>query len=232
MSENIEIPERDIAVRVLRFYTDYKTGPKDEGARRLLDASGQFIPVDFVEYTFKGAAQFSAVNVPISHISKEGKNGEVAIAWRVIRPLYEAWKSGQTPVESGTPITAWPGLQQSQVDILHGFGVKTVEDLATLSDGPLSRIPLPGMRDIKKAAGRFLELRKDSAAEQRIANAEAETASLKEQMAALMRKLEPSAGPDDDADVDMTDVAEPAPRKKPGRPPKATVLQALEGTAA
>lgn len=53
---------------------------------------------------------------------------------------YRRFKSGQAQATTGTPLDKWPGLLKSQVLELNYFGVKTVEQLAQVSDDNLSRI--------------------------------------------------------------------------------------------
>lgn len=64
---------------------------------------------------------------------------------------YEAWKeSGQQPV-SGTPLDQWPAVTRAQVAELAYFNVKTVEQLASMSDGNAMGIgPITSLRQKAK----------------------------------------------------------------------------------
>lgn len=54
---------------------------------------------------------------------------------------YRAWRSGQHEAQSsGTPLSAWPGVTRAQVEELAYFHVRTVEQLAELSDGNAQNI--------------------------------------------------------------------------------------------
>jgi hypothetical protein len=46
---------------------------------------------------------------------------------------YEAWKKGLTEPVSGTPLSEWPGVTRSQVEMLAFHNCRTVEHLAGLS---------------------------------------------------------------------------------------------------
>ena len=69
---------------------------------------------------------------------------------------YEAWKLGQTPPESGTPLTTWPALSPAQVKNWQQIGIRTVEELAEANEETLSAYGM-GSRDMKARAGLFLE---------------------------------------------------------------------------
>jgi hypothetical protein len=59
--------------------------------------------------------------------------------------MYAAFQSGNTPVDSGTPLSEWPPMNGSAMRELQYLGFKTVEQLAAASDdvkrklGPLSK---------------------------------------------------------------------------------------------
>jgi hypothetical protein len=59
--------------------------------------------------------------------------------------MYAAFQSGNTPVDSGTPLSEWPPMNGSAMRELQYLGFKTVEQLAATSDevkrklGPLSK---------------------------------------------------------------------------------------------
>lgn len=68
---------------------------------------------------------------------------------------YEAWKLGQTPPESGTPLTTWPALSPAQVKNWQQISIRTVEELAEANEETLSAYGM-GSRDMKARAGLFL----------------------------------------------------------------------------
>lgn len=65
---------------------------------------------------------------------------------------YAAFKAGNEPVESGTPLSEWPALSATVVKELQYFGIKTVEQLAEATDAAKSKLG---------TAGRFVKMAKD-----------------------------------------------------------------------
>jgi hypothetical protein len=127
---------------------------------------------------------------------------------------YESWKKGNDVPLVGTPIQNWPQLTVSQVRNLQSLGVRTVEDMATLSDVGLQKVGM-GARKLQDDARKFLSLAQAAADvgqldELREANAnkdlllaqQAESiATLQAQMAELLKPKEP-------------EVVEEAPRRR------------------
>jgi hypothetical protein len=100
---------------------------------------------------------------------------------------YEA-KSEQ-PVE-GTPLVEWPGLTRSQVEELAFFGIKTVEDLAAVSDSQAQKFM--GIQKLKARAKAYLA-EADKQAPFEMMREENEL--LKNRIAALEAQLSGETGP-------------------------------------
>ncbi len=107
---------------------------------------------------------------------------------------YRNWKA--TGVSdgafSGTPLKEWPQVSRSQCEELSFFGVKTVEQLANVSDGNLRNIgPLLALRE---KARDYIAAAKQGApvAQMRdeLAARDSEIALLKEQMKQVMAQAE------------------------------------------
>lgn len=110
---------------------------------------------------------------------------------------YQAWKTGgDQHATTGTPLSvwAWPGITRSTVEELKYFRCYTVEQLAGLQDGVLSRLG-PGYLKLREEARAWLKSAETSAPlsklqgendelKARLASAEA---MLKEQGATLAR---------------------------------------------
>jgi hypothetical protein len=66
---------------------------------------------------------------------------------------YAAFKAGIEPPEDGIPIEQWPILNKSMVRELRYLNIRTVEDLAGMSDATLQRVGIGGnrLRDLAKA---------------------------------------------------------------------------------
>lgn len=119
--------------------------------------------------------------------------------WAQIEPAYLAWKQGHEVPDNGIPIGAWPALNADEAEALRTAGLRTVEDIASLSEDRLARPILPRMRDLKRQAALFLDGRSKAALEDAIRK-------LEEQNAAMLEML--------------AERQEDAPKRGPGRPRK------------
>lgn len=130
----------------------------------------------------------------------------MAARWSQIEPHYNAFREGRADVHiDGTPLGAWPGLIQEQVEILRMSGIRSVEEVASLTDSQLDKVRLPNMRDLRKQAGLFLENSVAAVAAEREAKKDAMLEAMAEKLAAMEALLEEQTAPQ-------------APRR--GRPPK------------
>ncbi len=70
---------------------------------------------------------------------------------------YNAWKLGQTLPERGIPLGAWPAIMPKVADQLRMAGVRSVEDVAELTEQAKSRLGHIGnLGDLIKQAKLFL----------------------------------------------------------------------------
>lgn len=75
---------------------------------------------------------------------------------------YAAWKaSGGNNAVIGTPLDAWPGVSRAQVEELKYFNVRTVEELASLSDTNCQKFA--GIVSIRQRARDFVAAAKGEA---------------------------------------------------------------------
>lgn len=133
--------------------------------------------------------------------------------WTSIGPAYEAWQKGLEIPAEGTPLAAWSGVTRDQADALRKAGVFTIEDLASLEDNKLQRIPLPNAREMRGLAKRFLDNGEDVNTAERLNDLEAKNTALQEQLEAAMQLLEEQAG---------------ASQRGPGRPKKQEAAEVTE----
>lgn len=72
---------------------------------------------------------------------------------------YAAFKAGQEPPLSGTPLTEWPTskMTPSKVQELAYFNIRTVEDLASVTDAALQKMGM-GSYELRATAQKFLEV--------------------------------------------------------------------------
>lgn len=124
--------------------------------------------------------------------------------WDVIEPAYNKWKQGQEIPEHGTPLTSWNGASNHQVEMLRSHGVRTVEDLANVTDGNLQRME-PGTRFLRDAARRWVEDSDKRDVVTALAEKDVEIEALKAQMAEVLALV-------------GKDNAEEPVKRRPGRP--------------
>jgi len=80
---------------------------------------------------------------------------------------YARFKNAQEQVvHDGTPLALWPGINGSLVEELKYLNIFTVEQLATLADTHVSKIPMG--QTFKRKAAEFVEASKDAAALNRL----------------------------------------------------------------
>jgi hypothetical protein len=180
-------------IRVIQFRTEYRPGKE---------------PLDWVEFTSSDAVNDSGqamhttwevvkrIMPPEDIPNDDGgfKMAAMRSQWNQIGPAYESWKSGEEAPESGTPIAAWAGVNTDQAAALRGVGIKTVEAMAAVSEGILSKPILPNMRELKRQAAMWLEGQSSAALAAQIAELQAQNAAMLEMLA------ERAAEADDEAE--------------------------------
>lgn len=192
---------------IKKFWTDYR--PKKDGSIR---------EVDMVEYSPIGSIQKTSIPKSIKEISSviplEGKgahNPAVLMAharWNAIKPYYEAWKAGREVPVDGTPLAVWSGLTPEQAELFKMKGVKTVEQIAALTDTHKQSMGIPGLHGIIDNAKRFLTAQEKSVVTDALVKKDAEIAALTAQMAELIEMVKEAKSGD-----------APAVKRR-GRPPK------------
>lgn len=75
---------------------------------------------------------------------------------------WRQFQEGQEQIGTGTPLKEWALISPAQIMMLIGMGVKTVEQLADVSDVNLSNLGM-GARDLRTKAQTWLEQAKDGA---------------------------------------------------------------------
>lgn len=94
---------------------------------------------------------------------------------------YAKFKQQQEQVaHDGTPLNLWPGINGSLVEELKYLNIFTVEQLATLSDTHVAKIPRG--HEFKRKAAEFVQATKDAAAVNKL---QAELAERDDKIAAL-----------------------------------------------
>lgn len=130
-----------------RFYVRYVSDEKNPGVTQ---------SVEMVLFAKKGQHIMTGQKTPM-RITQARKDKQI---WAVIEPYYEAWKKGQeTPVD-GTPLGAWPGLAPEQAERLRMMRVRSVEDVAAMTDADVDNFGMGGLL-LRQNARAFVEMKKD-----------------------------------------------------------------------
>jgi len=151
---------------------------------------------EFVRIITPGAAR----SIPCEEVTDEHKR-----RWP---RSYEAFKANMEEPTTGLPLEKWPGMTPAVVANLKALHIRTVEDLASVLDPVLEDIGMGGLH-LRKRAQDYLAAA-NSAQPLAEANARAERA---EQALADMEARY--------ADLASRVSEIEAPRRGPGRPPKA-----------
>lgn len=193
-----------LPITVHRFYTVYEDDPKKPGTMR---------ERDMVEYGPIGQGARTRCCERIDVLSKINKvsganpaSQAAQVLWAHIKPRYEAWKDNQELPETGTPLAAWNHLTPTQAEFLRTNGIRSVEDVAQLTDIHIQQFKIHNLRSIIEAAKQFVgskDVNKNSA----------ELAAANETIAALSARVDQMA--------EMLAGKTEEVKRKPGRPPKA-----------
>ena len=120
---------------------------------------------------------------------------------------YARFKAGARQQSSGTPLSEWGRIAQSQVKELEYLNVFTVEDLANCDDSFVSRFGMGGRELIVKAKA-FLDSTKGTAAVQNYAvendRMKARMAELEEKLALLAAQADSSKDDPEEAEAKMS----------------------------
>jgi hypothetical protein len=215
---------------VKRFFKKYVQDPTD-AAKVIEKVMVEFGPTGQLDRTLIVASVDS-----LFRTQDIGDNANLAVQnaheradW--LRPYYEAYMRGEEAPVQGTPLSAWAGLRPEQVEVLKLSGLKTVEDVAAMTETHLTSIKLPALREIKGQAQHFLDSADQTRFAAKLAEKDEQVALLKaenmerdEQIRALGEQVKQlaelalgKARDEDEVDPD----AVPAEKRRPGRPAKA-----------
>lgn len=99
---------------------------------------------------------------------------------------YRQFKEDQEQIGDGVPLDQWPAIDPATLMNLRGVGLRTVQDLAGVSDVSLKNIGM-GAAALRTKAQAFLDEKVNGA---ELSRALAENATLKDQMAVMNRTME------------------------------------------
>lgn len=101
------------------------------------------------------------------------------------RGVFAAHEKGEKEGSSGTPLSQWPLMTQSQVEEMKYLGFHTVENVAEAHDGVLGKFP--GLRAMQEKAKLYLEQASGGAPLERLAK---ENEGLKSQAEVQQRTIQ------------------------------------------
>jgi len=171
-------------------------------------------PVDWVLLAPRGETQQStqtwhrvAKLMPPEDPSRELEDSPTFQAMKarwenVVGPAYEAYSKGNEIPVSGIPLAAWSAVSAEQAGILKGLGIRTVEDVAEMSDGMIQKAPLPNMRELKGMARKYLDSQDIVDTQSKLEEAEKRIAVMEEMLAEQQPKRRgrpPKVKPESDA---------------------------------
>lgn len=190
---------------VLKFYVDYKervTLEWDHSAQppRIIKKEVTKVPVEMAMIGPRGNTNKTATPWRIKDLMRTlpPEPGAPSM-WDQVKPLYEAWKAGQEMPNRGTPLAALGTLMEEDIEALHQHQIRSIEDLASITDGQMPDIRVYNLRSKRDQARAWVDT-----ADTR--NTASELATLREQLATLQAALQ---GRDN--------IEEPV-KRKPGRP--------------
>ncbi len=176
--------------------------------------------------------QLGSVDSIVWEVEKWFANNELEVKAERLNPAHDAyyreayrrWKAGQEEPVEGTPIKSWPVISPAQVGLLLSIGIRTVEDLSTLTDEGVKRIGMGGV-DFKNKAKAWLAASQDkgkltqemSALQRKNDVLEGSVANLTAQVEELKKMLEKPPAQEKGVTIDASDLLEdeiPKPRKR------------------
>jgi hypothetical protein len=176
-----------MSIRVLEFKTEFK------------GVGEAATSVEWVRYAPVGSIQNTATWARIKDLKpdKAFRNDDEGlqlqaqrIRWSFIEPAYDAWKSGEELPTTGTALAAWPGISADVAEAFKRGGVKTIEEVAGLTDVVLGRLAVPNARSYVAQAKLFLESVDKSEMADRMDKKDREMQQLREELLAAKELLE------------------------------------------
>jgi hypothetical protein len=110
--------------------------------------------------------------------------------WDQIQKALAAWQEGHEIPTEGVPLAAWSGLNPAQASAFKSLGLKTVEQIADMPEGFITRVQLPNVRQIKLQAQAFMQSFEGSQTANRIAALEEQNEGLADELRDARRELQ------------------------------------------
>jgi hypothetical protein len=239
-----------VNIRVVRFYS------KDVLKKVDGKETGELTTEDWVEYGPPGAIDRTCTPEAIRRLARAREPGPDDSQvmrmgwdlWQTIKPQYETWKRGEELPIEGTPLSAWTGARREHVEVFKKHGLRTVEEIAGMNDAMMTRVQLPGLRELKMQAQRFLAASDQNKVAAQLKNKDDQIAALAANQEAMQEQIRALLGqkPEESVKARVAENEEmmtglqvihdrdpraehmhytadqppyAAPKRKPGRPP-------------
>ena len=176
-------------IRVLKFETRYSKGKEHDWVL--------YAPAHNIKdcQTWERVDRITPPEEEMERDNRGTKMFHMKAVWSFIGPRYEAWKGGNEIPEDGTPLSSWAGVDVGQVGEFKKADVRTVEDLATLTDGALDRVALPRVRYLREQAKKYIESQGATELAQEVADTKEQLSAAMELMAEMKAEMEAANAP-------------------------------------
>ncbi len=165
-----------------------------------------FDNVIFAEISAGGHGAKSTVVHECERKKPDGTIIKHPVYYRRYQTIIEQYKSGQTDIGVGTPLTMLPGMDAAKMATLKASGVHFIETLAQVPDS-MQISGMMGFHELRGNAKKFIDLREKNAPMVKMDAIEKELRAENERLQRQMQEL-----------IDR--LGEPEPRRKPGPKPK------------
>jgi hypothetical protein len=144
----------------------------------------------------------------IESIAERARKGSFNPEWaRHFRESYKAWQEGNALPEFGTPLKTWPCLSPARIEMYLRANVRTVEDLAALTEEGIKNCGM-GARGDKQTAQNWLEQAKTGATAGQLSALQTENTQLRGQVDELTATVRAMA-------AELKEMRETRPRGRP-----------------
>lgn len=174
-------------------YVEFQIRPEED--RDATIAAGHYVAKDVVfAYITPSGTRDRVEKVAdewIKGLEEAVKNERFPEAWlhAYKKSLANFLESRENPVD-GTPITNWPAVSPAQSRTLLDMNIRTIEDVAVMTEEAVQRLGM-GARAIKEKARAWLEASKDTGkVSEQLAAIQQENADLRDRNETLMARLE------------------------------------------
>lgn len=155
-----------------RFFMGMQKRPDVEDGDGEVTQNNGFREVEYVELLIPGDAKSAPVQLVDKNIRKQ------------FAKSYQAFKEGRELPAEGTPVEYWLGANDARVHVLKSMHLRTVEQVAEMSDTVVNSVGMGG-RELRKRAQTFLDAQSQSKVADILSRKDNELDELKRRLAAL-----------------------------------------------